>query len=174
MEETELNKALNSVGKLITEKVRRNAKVEGFSATGKLYDSWRYDIIEKDLKIYAEKYAGALSKGSSPSRSNSDWEGKKRRLEEWIRAKGIRPYRKLKNGYKFAKMSTDRRSAYKSMVYSISKSISEKGIVKRYNYKGGNFIELTIQQTKKQIDDMLSEAYRKDIVNQLNNIGKWV
>jgi len=172
MEETELNKALNSVGELIKEKIRRNAKAEGFNATGKLYDSWRYDIIEKELKIYAEKYAGALAKGSSPSRSNSDWEGKNRRLEEWIRAKGIRPYRKLKNGYKFAKMSTDRRSAYKSMLYSISKSISEKGIVKRFNYKGGKFIELTIQQTKTQIDNMLSEAYRKDIVNQLNNIGK--
>lgn len=172
MENTELNKALNSIGELIVEKIRRNAKVQGFNATGKLYDSWNYKIIEDELKIHAEKYAGALSGGSKPSKSSSDWQGKKTRLEEWIKAKGIRPYRKLKNGYKFAKMSTDRRSAYKSMVYSISKSISEKGIVKRYNYKGGKFVELTVQQTKKQIEEMLSKAYLKDIKNNLNKLGE--
>jgi hypothetical protein len=60
------------------------------------------------------------------------------------------------------------------MLYAISRAIAEKGIVKRFNYRanGGGFIDLTIEQTKKQIENMLSEAYLKDITKELNNLGK--
>ena len=174
MNDTELNKALNSVGDILVERLRRNASAEGFKATGRLSNSWGYEVIEKELKIHAERYAGALANGSKPATGSDDESGKKGRLEEWIRAKGIRPYRKLKGGYKFAKMNTEKNSAYKGMLYAISRAIAEKGIVKRFNYRanGGGFIKLTIEQTKKQIENMLSEAYLKDITKELNNLGK--
>jgi hypothetical protein len=172
MEQTELNKALDDVGKIIVERLRRNASAEGFKATGKLSNSWGYKVIENELKIHAERYAGALANGGKPVSSSDEKSGKKGRLEEWIRAKGIRPYRKLKGGYKFAKMNTEKNSAYKGMLYAISRAIAEKGIVKRFNYKGSGFINLTLEQTKKQIENMLSEAYLKDITKELNNLGK--
>jgi hypothetical protein len=171
MNETELNKALNSVGDILVERLKTNSRNDGFYLTGKLNNSWRYDIVEKELKIYAEKYAGALSSGIN----NKGRTGKEmyRNLGEWARKRGMQPLlRKYSNGKNTGRFRKVTESSYTALGFLISRSIAKKGISERFGYKGSGFIELTIKQTKKQIENTLSEAYLKDITNELNNLGK--
>ena len=171
MNDTELNKALNSVGDILVERLKTNSRNDGFYLTGKLNNSWRYDIAEKELKIHAEKYAGALSSGIN----NKGRIGKEmyRNLGEWARKRGMQPLlRKYSNGKNTGRFRKVTESSYTALGFLISRSIAKKGISERFGYKGSGFIKLTIEQTKKQIENMLSEAYLKDITNELNNLGK--
>ena len=119
---------LEKLAKEFKTRLTREAKLDKTDATGEFAKGFEVDVTENYIELTNKVgYAGAVVDGSSPSKSNRDWRGKQKRLERWVRAKGIRPYRKLKSGFKFAKTNTERKSAYKSMIYILSKSISEKG-----------------------------------------------
>ena len=105
-----------------------------------------------------------------PSNSNVGWEKKKKSIESWIKAKGIRPYRKLKSGYKFAKTSTLKDSAYKSAVFAIMKSIADRGTIKRFGYKGSNLFERVYKEIEDKIGIEITEAYSEDLRIELRKI----
>ena len=165
-----LKLALKDVGKLIKSKLRVAASEDGFKASGKLDKSFDYSAVANELQIKAEKYAGALSKGISTSSNGNkaEFEKMQRNIIQWAKIKGIRPQVRDRKG-RFTKV-TDR--TWKSLGYVLSRSIRKKGISKRFGYKGSGFIQTVKEQTEKQIMEIISTGYKKDILAQLDTIKK--
>ena len=170
MENKHLNEALSEAGKLIKTKLRVAASEDGFKASGRLDKSFDYSVVANELQVKAEKYAGALSEGiSTGGRGNkAEFEKMQRNIIQWAKMKGIRPQVRDKKG-RFTKV-TDR--TWKSLGYVLSRSIRRKGISKRFGYKGSGFIQTVKEQTEKQIMDIISAGFKKDMLAQLDTIKK--
>jgi folate-dependent tRNA-U54 methylase TrmFO/GidA len=166
MENKHLNEALNEAGKLIKSKLRVSAVNDGFKATGKLDKSFDYSVVANELKVMSEKYAGALSEGISTNGSGDKAEFEKMQINiiKWAKIKGIRPQVRDKKG-RFQKV-TDR--TWKSLGFVLSRSIRKKGISKRFGYKGSGFIQEVKTSMEKKITDIITEGYKKDLLEQIN------
>ena len=186
MEGENLKLALREVGKLIRSKLKQSAKDDEFSASGNLDRSFKYRVEKNELYIFGEQYANALSGGINKkgkySRDMAD------KLAKWAKKKGMRPlfrlYEKDVDGKykptgKFRKVYA---SSWKSLGFVLAASIAGRsfagedaknpngGISKRFEYKGSGFIEAVQKETKEQIKKMLKDAYKKDILEQLNTL----
>ena len=170
MEGENLKASLKEVGKLIKAKLKEGAKSDGFNASGKLDKSFRYRVIKDELHLFGEEYANALSKGISTGGSGNKAEFEKMQLNiiKWAKIKGIRPQIRDKKG-RFTKV-TDR--TWKSLGYVLSRSIRKKGISKRFGYKGSGFVQTVKEQTEKQIVEIISAGFKKDMLAQLDTIKK--
>lgn len=163
MENENLDKALEEVGKLIVSKLRINARKDGFKASGELDKSFEYRKEENDLKVFAEGYAGALSNNTKKLYKK---EPNYKKLAEWAKIKGIRPLFRDKKG-RFKKIN---KHSYNALGMALAKSIRENGIVKRFQGKPSKFIEITMTELKEDIGKKLSAAFAKDITVELKNI----
>jgi len=171
MEKKNLVEKLNEIAEEFKVRLQRGARLDKTVATGKFANSFNAKVTEDSIEITSDvDYAGAVVEGASPARSSARWEKKKRSIESWIKAKGIRPYRKLKGGYKFAKTSTLRDSAYKSAVFAIMRSTSERGTIKRFGYKGSGLFERVYKEIEKKMGVDISEAYSEDLRIELRKI----
>jgi hypothetical protein len=170
MENKHLNEALHEAGKLIKSKLRVAAANDGFKATGKLDKSFDYSVVANELQVMSEKYAGALSEGISTNGSGNKAEFEKMQINiiKWAKIKGIRPQVRDKKG-RFTNV-TDR--TWKSLGFVLSRSIRRKGISKRFGYKGSGFIQTVKEQTQKEIVEILSAGFKKDILAELDKIKK--
>ena len=152
-------------------RLQRGARLDKTVATGKFANSFKVKVEDDSIEITSDaEYAKYVVDGTLPSNSNAGWEKKKRNIESWIKAKGIRPYRKLKSGYKFAKTSTLKNSAYKSAVFAIMKSIADRGTIKRFGYKGSNLFERVYKEIEGKIGVDITEAYSEDLRIELRKI----
>tara|TARA_R110000796_G_scaffold822_4_gene3176 strand:- start:1670 stop:2182 length:513 start_codon:yes stop_codon:yes gene_type:complete len=170
MENIHLNIALNEAGKLIKEKLKSSASADGFKASGELDKSFGYSAAANELSIFASKYAGALSGGISTG-GGSDAEGFKKmqsNLIKWAKMKGIRPQIRDKKG-RFAKIND---KSWKSLGFVLARSIRQRGLSKRFGYKGSGFIQEVKNSMESKITDMIMEGYKKDLQEQLNKINK--
>ena len=171
METPNLNEARKGVAEELILKFRRNASALKLKATGSLDDSFGYEIVNNELQIFANEYAEALNNGTSPASGGKNSAGKIDRIRAWIKAKGIRPLTKNKYGNTtFAKYknSTSKYNAYDRMAFAMARSISNKGIIKRFGYSGTPFIDKIIQEQKTEIKAVFSSAFKKDIEMELN------
>ena len=178
MEKENLRLALVEVGTLVTNKLKGLASGQGFNASGNLDKSFRYESTVNELKLFAAKYAGALSEGISTGKGKGGFEEMQKSIIKWAKTKGIRPvfrsYVKDANGgYK----STGRfrkiyESSWKSLGYVLARSIRRRGISERFNYKGSGFIKTVKEQTEKDITNIITEAYKKDLLIELNKRTK--
>jgi len=172
METPNLDEARKKVAEELVLKFRREASSQGMKATSDLDKSFGYKIINDELQIFANKYAEALNDGTSSASSGSNRNGKIDRIRDWVRIKGIRPLEKNKYGnssfakYKNSKTKT---SSYDRMVFAIARSISNKGIIKRFNYKGSGFVNRVIQEQKTEIKAIFKSAFERDIKQNLKN-----
>lgn len=168
MEGENLKLALREVGKLIRKNLKQEAKNDGFKASGKLDESFKYRVEDNELYIFGEQYANALSKGISTGGGSDEkgFEQLQSNIIKWAKIKGIRPQIRDKKG-RFTKVN-DR--TWKSLGYILARSIRTKGISKRFGYKGSGFIQAVQEQTKEQIKAILKEGYRKDILLNLNEL----
>ena len=166
MENKHLNEALNEAGKLIKAKLKVQASNDGFKATGKLDKSFDYSVVANELQVMSERYAGALSEGISTGGSGNKDEFDKMKLNiiKWAKIKGIRPQVRDKKG-RFQKV-TDR--TWKSLGFVLARSIRKKGISKRFGYKGSGFIQEVKNSMEKKITSIITEGYKKDLLEQLN------
>ena len=151
MEGENLKLALREVGKLIRKNLKQSAKDDKFSASGNLDKSFKYRVEKNELYIFGEQYANALSGG--------------------INKKG-----------KYSRDMADKLAKWKSLGFVLAASIAGRsfagedaknpngGISKRFEYKGSGFIEAVQKETKEQIKKMLKDAYKKDILEQLNTL----
>ena len=189
MEGENLKLALREVGKLIRKNLKQKFKEEDFYASGNLNKSFKYRVEDNELYIFGEQYANALSKGISTGGGSNEegfknlpesFEDRFKKLQEniigWAKKKGMRPlfrlYEKDVNGKykptgKFRKVYD---STWKSLGYVLARSIRQRGISERFEYKGSGFIEAVQKETKEQIKKMLKDAYKKDILEQLNTL----
>ena len=173
MQKTNLNKALADLAKQFTDKLEAQAKIDRTNATGRFAKSFKSSVTEDGFEISSDaKYAGAVDGGAGIAKSNREGYDKKRRLEEWAKAKGIRPVSKLKNGYKFRKMNTDSNSAFKSMIFAISKSIAKKGTIKRYQYKGSEIFDRVFESMRKKVGLDIKDGFSADLRDELIKIVK--
>ena len=173
MKKTNLNKALADLAKQFTDKLEAQAKIDKTNATGRFAKSFKSNVTEDGIEISSSsKYAGAVDGGAGRAMSAKEGYDKKRRLEEWAKAKGIRPVTKLKNGYKFRKMNTDSGSAFKSMIFAISKSIAKKGTIKRYQYNGSNIFDRVFESMRKKLGLDIADGFSADLREELIRIVK--
>lgn len=158
--------ALKEAGKLITDKFKVIASSQNFKSSGELDKSFRYESTQTELNLFAAKYAGALSEGISTGRGGSaaDGEELQRNIIKWAKTKGIRPQIKDKKG-RFTKV-TDR--TWKSLGFVLARSIRSKGISKRFGYKGSGFVKTVKEQSEKEVMELITEGYRKDLLIELN------
>jgi hypothetical protein len=171
MEKKNLVAELNKIAEEFKVRLQRGARLDKTVATGKFANSFNVKVKDDSIEITSDaSYAGAVIEGASPARSTQGWESKKRSIESWIKAKGIRPYRKLKSGYKFAKTSTLKNSAYKSAVFAIMQSTSQRGTIKRFGYKGSNLFERVYKEIEGKIGADITEAYSEDLKIELRKV----
>ena len=171
MEKRNLAAELNKIAEEFKARLQRGAKLDKTVATGKFANSFKVKVKDDSIEISSDaEYAEYVINGALPSNSNAGWEKKKQGIESWIRAKGIRPYRQLKSGYKFAKTSTIKDSAYKSAVFAIMKSIADRGTIKRFGYKGSNLFERVYDEIRDKIGVGITEAYSEDLKIELRKI----
>ena len=171
MEKRNLAAELNKIAEEFKVRLQRGAKLDKTVATGKFANSFDAKVKEDSIEITSNVgYAKYVVDGTLPSNSKVGWEKKKKNIESWIRAKGIRHYRQLKSGYKFAKTSTLKDSAYKSAVFAIMKSIADRGTIKRFGYKGSNLFERVYKEIKDKIGVEITEAYAEDLRIELRKI----
>jgi len=160
-----LDKALESVGKNIVAEVRKLAKKDKFHASDSLDKSISYKVKDNIVEISANKYIEAISGGiKKQNGSNEAFNEKVENIKAWARNKGIQP--RGRNG-KFVV-----RSEYNmnKMAWAIAKKIANKGISKRFGYKGSGFLEEMQKDVVKNVTDMIAEAYKLDIIVKLNEI----
>ena len=171
MEKKNLVAELNKIAEEFKVRLQRGARLDKTVATGKFANSFDAKVKDDSIEITSDvSYAKYVVDGALPSNSNIGWEKKKKSIEPWIKAKGIRPYRQLKSGYKFAKTSTLKDSAYKSAVFAIMKSIADRGTIKRFGYKGSNLFERVYKEIKDKIGVEITEAYAEDLRIELRKI----
>ena len=171
MEKSNLVDKLNKIAEEFKVRLQRGARLDKTVATGKFANSFDAKVKDDSIEITSNaSYAEYVVDGTFPSNSNIGWEKKKKSIESWIKAKGIRPYRKLKSGYKFAKTSTLKDSAYKSAVFAIMRSTSERGTIKRFGYKGSNLFERVYKEIEDKIGVDITEAYAEDLRTELRKI----
>ena len=171
MQKKNLVVELNKIAEEFKVRLQRGARLDKTVATGKFANSFDAKVEDDSIEITSNVgYAKYVVDGTYPSNSNVGWEKKKKSIESWIKAKGIRPYRKLKSGYKFAKTSTLKDSAYKSAVFAIMKSIADRGTIKRFGYKGSNLFERVYKEIEDKIGIEVTEAYAEDLRIELRKI----
>lgn len=157
-----LNIGLETVGKLITEKLKVLAKQDGFYSSGKLDSSFRYEALANNLAIYSAKYARALSDGVTKNPNYNKSSDKFRRdIIKWAKTKGITPRRSKKGRF----------TSYMSMASAIAISIRRNGISERFGYKGSGFFDTMQDQLKEQIRTILSDSYKMDLKTQIRKNG---
>ena len=171
MEKPNLKKALEELVEVYKAKLKAQAKIDRTYATGKFANSFESRVTDDGFEITSNvDYAGAVNSGSGPATKTSGGRQKVEDLKTWARAKNIRPIAKLKGGYKFRRLNTDKRSAFNSMIFAISKSIAKKGTIKRYKYKGSNIFNKVYKSMERKIGSDLSEAFAIDLKNDMVKI----
>ena len=107
-------------------------------------------------------------------------------IVNWIKWKGIRPtlYDKLKNKTLGNTKGTERKqlreAAYeksvKSLAFAIANKIAEKGTIKRFNYKGANFITDVlndrVERLEKRLLDEVGIEIQVELTDRLKNGNK--
>ncbi len=164
MENPNLNIALEEAGKLIKTKLRIAAINKGHKATEKLDKSFRYNVVANELDVFSEEYAKSISYGIKdldPTYSRSS-KAFRESIIEWAKAKGIAP-RDRKTG---------RFITYMSMASAIAVGIRRRGISERFKYRGSGFIEEVKKQMQGEIMDIITQGYKKDLIEQLNKMKK--
>lgn len=139
-----LGDAMIGVAKVIIEKLKQSAMEKGVKATGNLIQSIRADFpsvtpqgvtVAIEMADYYQWVESGRGKGRRPPIAS---------IEQWISAKGIQVRQsKKQSGQSVLEMR-------KSMAEAIAKKIASKGTIKRFGYKGSNFISDVL--TKQNVD----------------------
>ena len=154
-----LDKALNAIGISVASEIKKLAKKDGFDASGDLDNSITYKVEGNTVTVEGNKYIGAISGGINKKKfPNVD------RIKQWAKDRGIQP--RNKKGRFVARTDAN----MNSLAFVIGKSISERGISKRFGYKGSGFLEEMEKNVVKNVTEMIAEAYKLDIIVKLKEI----
>lgn len=154
-----LDKALNAIGISVASEIKKLAKKDGFDASGDLDKSITYKVEGNTVTVEGNKYIGAISGGINRRKfPNVD------RIKQWAKDRGIQP--RNKKGRFVARTDAN----MNSLAFVIGKSISERGISKRFGYKGSGFLEEMEKNVVKNVTEMIAEAYKLDIIVKLKEI----
>lgn len=154
-----LDKALHAIGISVASEIKKLAKRDKFEASGDLDKSITYKVDGNTVTVEGNKYIGAISSGINRRKfPNVD------RIKKWLKDRGIQP--RNKKGRFVARTDAN----MNSLAFIIGKSISERGISKRFGYKGSGFLEEMEKNVVKNVTEMIAEAYKLDIIVKLKEI----
>ena len=165
-----LKKALGNIGKLIVGKIKADIKRKNVDATGGFSKSIKVEVADNIISVYSDKaiadYGSYVEGGSKPSSKHPFSTKKIEGIRKWIAAKGIRPRPRGKDG-RFIKVKDYH---YKGLPFAIARSVSEKGTVKRFGYKGSRVFETAFNEVRNEVGSKITDAFMEDIRNELNII----
>ena len=161
MQNIETKKAMLRLGKLLVSKYKERMIADNTYASGKLHNSFEYKMYSANtdilkLEVLAAKYAKVIDQGRKPGKRAPGIKP----LIEWMKAKGIVPYKGTKA------------KDYKQAAMFIAASIKEKGTISRFQHKGTNFIKEVARQYEGEGIVQILEAYGRDIETQVNKVTK--
>ena len=155
-----LDKALKDVGENVVSEIKRLAiKRDGFRASGDLDRSISYEVKGNIVEVSALEYIGAISEGIKKRKFPNV-----HNIREWAKDRGISP--RNSKGRFIARTDAN----MNKLAFVIGRSISEKGISKRFGYQGSGFLEEIKKDVVKNVTDMIAEAYKLDIIVKLKEI----
>jgi len=135
-----LGDAMQFVAQTIIDKLKQSAREKGVKATGNLIQSIKADVPNVSpqgitIGIEMADYYQWVEDGRGKTKTTTPSQPTlAQSLEQWISAKGIQ-VRQSKGESKQTVL--ERR---KSMAIAIARKIHSKGTIKRFGYKGSNFI----------------------------------
>jgi len=168
MELINTTEALNEIAKDFKLRLIRDTKVKGLVASKNFVNSWEVDVVGSTIEVSnSSQHAQAALDGNPKSNKAQP---SSRNISSWMRMKNIRPYMKQKNGSTRFIKATE--SAYNRAGFAIAKAIREKGSIKRFGYKPSRLIEEVYAQVERKIGLEITEAFRKDLINEINRVIK--
>jgi hypothetical protein len=154
--------ALTRLGMETVSRLKEQLYMDETIATGELANSiTAKEVVGNALTITMDGYGGAIDegirKGGRPANGY--------RIKEWLKVKGIRLKDNTTGRYL---KQTDYN--YNKISFLISRSIAREGIIKRFGYKGSNFIDRAINNTLDEFDDAILEAFNKELTKEFDKI----
>lgn len=165
MEQVEVKKTFEEFGNYVIEKAKSNLKKDGKNASGKLYDSLKFEFKENansiEFDFFAEDYwkfvdKGVKGKTSSAKAPNSPYQfgsgtgkkgGLRASIDKWVIRKGLTNTRNEKGQF----------INRKQMVSMISSAIYNRGL------RTTEFFSKPFDEAFKQLPDEILEAYGQDL-----------
>ena len=170
-----LSKALKSLAEDYQMAIMRQISAEKLNASGSLRKSIEYKVTDNGFTIESDKeYAYLLGDdGFKANKPRSRDNNRIKRIEEWIRKKGIRPTEILSGNRRKFKKINNKRKEMRSLAFMISRSINQNGTIKRYGYKGSGILQKVNDRMKSKGFDMITEAYKLDLINGMKQEFKF-
>ena len=153
--------ALTRLGRETVSRLKEQLYMDETIATGKLANNIESKAVGNALTITMDAYGGAIDEGIRAGKRPPNG----RRIKEWLRVKGIRLRDNTTGRYL---KQTDYN--YNKIAFLISRSIAREGIIKRFGYKGSNFIDRAINNTLDEFDDAILEAFNKELTKEFDKI----
>ena len=145
--------------------VIRQTKVNKLDASGELASAFRIEKTQNGFTLINDKkYAKAVleAKGVRPNKADARIDT----IIEWMKSKGLRPYRKLPNGS--TRFLSPTLQNYRIASGAIIRgSIRKMGLIKRYNYKGSNTLKQVVDTKIKKWATDISVAFKEDLITQM-------
>ncbi len=153
--------ALKRLGDQVVDRLQQQLQTDKTIASGNLSRSIKRKAVGNALTVTMAGYGGAIDegirKGGRPANGY--------RIKEWLKVKGIRLRDNTTGRYL---KQTDYN--YNKISFLISRSIARDGIIKRFGYKGSNFIDRAINNTLDEFDDAILEAFNKELTKEFDKI----
>ena len=154
--------ALTRLGRKTVSRLKEQLYMDETIATGKLANNIKAkDVVGNALTITMAGYGGAIDEGIRAGKRPPNGD----RIEDWLRFKGIRLRDNTTGRYL---KHTDYN--YNKISFLISRSISRRGTLKEFQFKGSNFIDRAINNTLDEFDDAILEAFNKELTKEFDKI----
>lgn len=159
MEKDLVRRLLERMGSEALQRLRTNINKDRTRASGALHDSMYYKIVKTRIDIYMANYAKAIDEGTNPrtGKPSSHFVGK---IKKWMQSKGLTGKVRNKSG----KVNINKSAR------AIAESIYEKGTIKRFAYKGSNFIDRAVNNIENEFDEDILAAFSSEIDKELEKI----
>lgn len=163
MRYTNLYNAIEEAGQTMVDRIRGRLRADDTVANkgaGGLLESIKYSRVGTKLTIYANSYFDAVDKGLPPGQAPDVKD-----IERWVINKSIQP--------RDSKGRFIQSSAYnvRSLATNISRTIAEKGTIKRFNYGGSGIKAAVVKSQSTKIANKVKAALLEDIRIELQRIN---
>lgn len=153
--------ALKRLGDQVVNRLQQQLATDDTVASGNLSRSIKSQAVGNALTVTMAGYGGAIDEGIRAGKRPPNGD----RIEEWLRVKGIRLRDNTTGRYL---KQTDYN--YNKISFLISRSISRRGTLKYFKFKGSNFIDRAINNTLDEFDDAILEAFNKELTKEFDKI----
>jgi hypothetical protein len=159
MQKDLVRRLLEKMGSEAIKRLRANINKDNTRASNALHDSMYYKIVKTTIDIYMARYAKSVDEGLNP-RQGKPSSYFVRKIKGWMQSKGIRGRLKNRSGKEDINKSAR----------AIAEAIYERGTIKRFGYKGSNFIDRAINNIENEFDNDILTAFSSEIDKELEKI----